>query len=279
MHLDWIKNGFTKTDICKMASFISNEDPFQNITMSNIQKEMGGQIEYKDTLLASDFEKITFLFLNYSERLLDLSFLKYCINLEEIVFGRQNLYSLDLLRNLDKIKKIDARNNKIIDIDCLYSLKDLEELNLEMNPINSLKAVKHLKHLKKINIDTINDENEVIHILKNNNNCSIKYILKGDTTDFSKFIFPNYFIYISKQQNKISILLEARNETLERDPILDFPAELISKSTFDDNYIAKIKQEVTIRFHKIYGSSTKLNDSKLLRYNEFYSLEYSHSFQ
>ena len=278
MHLHWIKNGFTKEDISKIHDLVTTEDPFQNVTMKKMQKEMGGHIEHKNALLSSDFEKITFLYLNYSEHVLDLSFLKYCVNLEEIKMPHQKLKSLEVLANLEQIKKIDARFNDIENINCLYALMDLQEINLENNPVTSLQPIKHLNKLTKINIDTIGDENEVFQILKNNDNCSIKYILKGDSIDFDKFIFPNYFIYISKQQNKISIFIESRNEKFERDSSLDFTSEFFNQSTFEDNYIAKIKLEVTDRIDKIYGGSTIVNNSELFRDNEFYWLDYTHFF-
>ena len=277
-HLHWIEKGFTTKDISKIHQLLTSEDPFQNVTMKIMQKEMGGQIEYKDALLSSDFEKITFLYLSYSEHVLDLSFLKYCVNLEEIKMPHQKLKSLEVLANLEQIKKIDASFNDIENINCLYALKNLEEINLENNPVTSLQPIKHLNKLTKINIDKIEDENEVFQILKNNDNCSIKYILKGDSIDFDKFIFPNYFIYISKQQNQISIFMESRNEEFERDSSLDFPLELFNQSAFNDNYIAKIKMEVINRIDKIYGGSAIVNNSKLFRDNEFYWLDYTHIF-
>jgi hypothetical protein len=200
------------------------------------------------------------------------------VNLEEIKMPHHKIKSLEVLANLEQIKKIDVRDNDIENIDCLYALRDLEEINLENNPVKSLQPIKHLNKLTKINIDTIEDENEVFQILKNNHNCSIKYILKGDSIDFDKFIFPNYVIHISKQQKKISIFLESRNKKFERDSSLDFPSELFNQSAFDDNYIAKIKLEVTDRIDKIYGASTIVNNSKLFRDNDFYWLEFTDFF-
>jgi hypothetical protein len=72
MHLYWIDNGFSKEDVRKIHNLVTDEVPFQNVTMKKMQNAMRGQIKYKDSLLSSDYEKLTFLHLNYSEHVLDL---------------------------------------------------------------------------------------------------------------------------------------------------------------------------------------------------------------
>jgi Leucine-rich repeat (LRR) protein len=165
MHLHWIEKGFTKEDVKKIHNLVTTEDPFQNVTMNKMQKEMRGQIKYKDPLLTSDFEKITFLYLNYSEHLLDLSFLKYCVNLEEIKFGRQKLKNLKAIENLENIRFIDASSNEIENIDVLYAFTNLKKIDLEYNLILSLMPIAHLSKLKEIIIDKIDDEKWVFQIL------------------------------------------------------------------------------------------------------------------
>lgn len=280
MHLHWIEKGFTTEDISKIRSLVSNEDPFQNVTMKNLQKEMGGQIEYKDTLLSSDFEKITFLYLNYSEYVLDLSFLKYCVNLEEIKFGQQKLKNLDILKNLENIRIIDASSNEIENIDILYAVKNLEKLNLEYNPILSLKPLAHLNKLKSIVIDEIRDEKWVFQILKNNKICSIDYIIKGDTLDYENFVFPKYHIGISMKEDANSIFLTGMNDNYKNCYLvefpIDFPENLVSQPDFYERYLNKIKQQTAERLEIILEDKIQVNDAQMYYSREKYSFEYTH---
>lgn len=275
-HLYWIENGFTKEDIRKIHNEVWDEHIFDNVTMKRIQKKKGYSIAHKEIIEASDFEKITYLYLDYAEHILDLSFLKYCTNLEEIKMPYQKLKNLEELANLEKIRKINANYNYINNIDCLYAMSNLEELKIESNPIDSLLAIRHLKKLNKIEIDTIKDENEVFHILKNNNNCSINYILKGGDIDFENLIFPKYLVNISKKENSISLVLEARTNDNDLNSTIYFPEALANQDHFIDYYIDKIKQMTTERLEKILGNSFEINKSKLLRYTDIFSLQYDH---
>jgi len=276
-HLYWIENGFTKEDIRKIHNEVWDEHIFDNVTMTRIQKKKGYSIKHKEIIEASDFEKITFLYLDYAEHILDLSFLKYCRNLEEIKMPYQKLKSLEVLANLEKIRKIDVRYNDINNIDCLYAMRNLEELRIDNNPIESLHAIKHLKKLNKIEIDTLKDENEVLHILRNNNTCSINYILQGGDIDFENLIFPKYLVNISKKENSISFVLEARTHDNDLNSTVYFPEGLANQDHFIDYYIEKIKQMTTERLEKILGNSFEINKSKLLRYVDLFSLQYEHN--
>jgi hypothetical protein len=279
-HLYWIENGLTKEDISKIHSLVTNEDPFQNVTMKKLQKEMGGQIKYKDTLLSSHFEKITFLYLNYSEHILDLSFLKYCVNLEEIKFGNQKLKNLNALENLENIRIINASSNEIENIDVLYTFKNLEKLNLEYNPILSLKPIAHLNKLKEIKIDEISDEKWVFQVLKNNKICSIDYIIKGGVLDYESFIFPKYHIGLSMKEDSISIYLTGMNDNYkycysEEDPI-DFPEKLVSQTDFYVRYLNNIKLQAAERLENILEEKIQINEAQIYYNKEKYSFEYKH---
>lgn len=276
MHLHWIKIGLTKKDIQKIHFEVTDEYMFENVTMKRMQNKTEGSIEYKKIIQASDFEKITCLYLNYSEHILDLSFLKYCVNLEEINLRNQKLKNLDVLENLENIKLIDARDNEIENIDVVYAFKKLEELDLERNPIRSLKAITHLKKLRKVSIDEINNENEVIEILKNNKICSVNYIIKGNDTDFENFIFPKYHIILSKKENTISIDLEATTDECKIGTKINFPKELEIKSCFVDKYILKIKDEATERLEEILGTPIQINPKQMFFDMDYYWFKYKH---
>ena len=261
-HLYWIENGLTKEDIRKIHSEVWDEHIFDNVTMKRIHTKKGYAIPQKEIIEASDFEKITYLYLDYAEFILDLSFLKYCTNLEEIKMPYQNLKSLEVIANLEKIKKIDVGYNNIENINCLYAMSNLEELRIENNPIE---------------IDTIIDENEVLHIIKNNNICSIKYILNGNEIDFENLLFPKYLVIISKIENSLSIILEARTHDNDLNSTIYFPETLANQDYFIDFYINKINQITKERLEKIVGTSIEINKSELLRYVDLFSFQYKHN--
>lgn len=275
-HLYWIESGLTKEDIRKIHSEVWDDHIFENVTMKRIHKKKGYSLQQREFLDASDFEKITYLYLDYAEHILDLSFLKYCTNLEEIKMPYQKLTSLEVLGTLEKIKKIDARHNYIENIDCLYAMSNLEELKIENNPIESLHAIKHLKKLNKIEIDVLKDENEVFHILSNNNTCSINYILLGDKIDFENLIFPKYLVIIKKKENSLSIIMEARTDDNDLNSTIYFPDGLANQDQFIDFYIAKIKKLTTERFIKILGEPFEIQSLNLYRYTDMFSLRYNH---
>lgn len=280
MHLHWIKKGFTKKDISKIHNLVTSEDPFQNVTIKKMQKEMGGQIEYKDSLQSSDYEQIKFLYLNYSERVLDLSFLKYCVNLEEIVISNQKLKNLNALENLEKIRIIDASSNEIENIDILYSFNNLEEINLEYNPILSLKSITHLNKLKHIKIDEISNEKEIFPLLKNSKNCFIDYIIKGNTLDYENFIFPKYHIGFSRNEGAIKFFMIGMNDNYKNSfsssyPI-KFPENFITQPDFYDRYIFKIKKETKERLEAILGMEILINGTKMFYDKDLYSFSYEH---
>lgn len=276
MHLHWIKIGLTKKDIQKIHFEVTDEYMFENVTMKRMQNITEGLIEYKNVIEASDFEKITYLYLNYSEHILDLSFLKYCVNLEEINLRNQKLKNLEVLENLENIRIINASDNNIANIDVLYAFKNLEELDLERNPIRSFKAITHLKKLRKVNIDEINNESEVIEIIKNNKICSVNYIIKGNDSDFENFIFPKYHIILSKKENTLSIDLEATTDEYKIDTKINFPKELEIQSDFKDKYILKIKDVATELLEEILGTPIQINPKQMFFDMDYYSFQYEH---
>jgi len=70
--------------------------------MYKVQEILDYKLQFKDFFSASDYEKITFLWTQLSDDDIDLSFLKYCINLEEVnisCYNETNLESLHTIPN------------------------------------------------------------------------------------------------------------------------------------------------------------------------------------
>jgi hypothetical protein len=83
-------------------------------------------------------------------------------------------------------------------------------------------------------------------------------------------------VNISKKENLISLVLEARTHDNDLNSTIYFPEGLANDDHFIDYYIDKIKQMTTERLEKILGNSFEINRSKLLRYVDLFSFQYEH---
>ena len=132
-HLHWIEKGIIKEDISKSYNQIKDNNIFSCVKMHQIQENMGYKVNYKEVITESDYEKIRFLWLSLSSSKIDLSFVKFCTNLEEINIGCFDEVNLDLLKENTKLKHIIANANNIENINALYAHSNLEVLNIEFN--------------------------------------------------------------------------------------------------------------------------------------------------
>ena len=275
-HLHWIEKGITEEEISKSYSEIKNKDIFSGVNMRQIQENIGYKVNYKEVITASDYEKIKFLWLSLSNSKIDLSFVKFCTNLEEINIGCFDEVNLDVLKENTKLKHIIANGNKIENIEALYAHTNLEVLNIVNNPCCSLKPIAHLKNLKKIDVYLIEDETDALMILKNNPICSMDYIVSGSATDFDNFNFPCYHIIIHKNETQISFLFEALEKAEKFTEELKFPKELVLLESFKDKYYAAAKKDLITRLEVITEAPVVLNREELLYYQYIYMFEYIH---
>ena len=275
-HLYWIENGITDEEISKSYTEIKNKDIFSGVKMNQIQENMRYKVNYKEVITASDYEKIKFLWLSLSNTKIDLSFVKFCTNLEEINIGCFDEVNLDTLRENTKLKHIIANGNKIENIEALYAHTNLEVLNIENNPCCSLKPIAHLKNLKKIDVYLIEDEIDALMILKNNPICTMDYIVSGSATDFDNFNFPFYHIIINKNETQISFIIEAIESVDKFTQELEFPKELVQLQSFKDKYYPTAKKELITRLEVITDAPVVLNREELGFYQDNYMFEYVH---
>jgi hypothetical protein len=275
-HLHWIEKGITEEDISKSYKEIKNKDIFSGVNMHQIQENMGYKVNYKEVITASDYEKIKFLWLSLSSSKIDLSFVKFCTNLEEINIGCFDKVNLDVLRENTKLKHIIANGNKIENIEALYAHTNLEVINIENNPRCSLKPIAHLKNLKKIDVDLIDDEIDALMILKNNPICNMDYLVSGTATDFEKFNFPFFHIIIHKNETQVSFVVEAIEKADKFTQELKFPKELVLLQTFQDKYLDAVQKDLTARLEIITEAPVVINLEELVYYQDNYMFEYIH---
>jgi hypothetical protein len=275
-HLNWIENGMTKQEIHKSYNEVKSKDIFGGVHMKELQENLGHGQLYKDDVLTSDYDKITFLWANLSIEKIDLSFLKYCTNLEEINIGCYNEINLDALNHNTKLKTIIANGNNINNIEALHNHKDLEYLNIENNPCCSLEPIAHFKNIKKIEVDLIANEIDALYVLNNNSICTLNYLIKGGETDFDKFIFPFFHVIITKNLNQIKISIEGIKIADKFTTALAFPIELATEEAFVKKYYAKAKTDLISRLKLITGEDVVLNIKEIMYYQDFYMIEYIH---
>ena len=275
-HLYWIENGTARDEVLKAYQKIKDEDIFSGVNLHQIQKSMVYEVNYKEVITAPEYEKINFLWLNLSRVKIDLSFVKFCTNLEKINIGCFDELNLDVLKENTKLKLIIANGNKIANIEALYAHSDLEVLNIENNSCCSLKPIAHLKNLKKIDVDLIEDEIDALMILNNNPICKIDYMVSGSATDFDKFNFPFYHITIKKNETQISFFIEAIEKADKFTQELKFPKELLLLQSFKDKYYTAVKKELISRLEIITKAPVILNLEELIFYQDNYMFEYIH---
>ena len=275
-HLHWIEEGFTKEEIYKLYHEIKREDIFSGVNMHQIQEKMSYELNYKEVITASDYDKIKFLWLSLSRICFDLSFVKFCSNLEEINIGCFNEENLDALKENVRLKKIIANGNKIANIEALYAHDELEFINIENNPCISIKPIAHLKKIKELKVGLIEDEIDALMILKNNPICNMDYMVSGSATHFDKFNFPFYHITIKKNETQISFFIEAIEKADKFTQELKFTKELFLLQSFKDKYYDSVKKELICRLEIITGAPVILNLEELIYYQDNYMFEYSH---
>jgi hypothetical protein len=263
-HLHWIEQGISKEELIKTYKEIKDKDIFSGVKMHQIQENLGYKVNYKEVITTSDYEKIKFLWLSLSSSKIDLSFVKFCTNLEEINIGCFDKVNLDVLIENTKLKQIIANGNKIENINALYSHSDLEVLNIENNSCCSLKPIAHLKNLKKIDVDLIDNEIDALMILKNNLICNMDYLVSGNATDFEKFNFPFYHVIIHKNETQISFAIEAIEKADKFTQELKFPKEVVLLQTFKDKYLDNVKKDLISRLEIITGTPVILNLEELV---------------
>ncbi|ELY2011351.1 hypothetical protein SL057_002421 [Flavobacterium psychrophilum] len=272
-HLYWAENGISKEEIyetCKKAK----DDVFCNPNMYKVQEILDYKIQSKEIFSASDYEKITFLWTHLSDEDIDLSFLKYCSNLGEINISCYNETNLESLRNNTKLKKIIAHDNKITNIEALYNHNDLEHLNIENNPCTSIKPIAHLKKIKRLELGLIENEIDVLNILKNNPACVVHYLIKGGEIDFENFIFPYYRMSIIQNESKIEMILFGIEQAHPESNWIEIPKKLMENEEYVEKKNKKLFQEMTKRLEKITNRITIIDEDKTHFYLNYYQSNY-----
>lgn len=275
-HLYWIEQNITRDAITKSYKEIKEEDIFSGVNIHQIQKSMGYEVNYKEVITASEYEKIKFLWLNLSRVKIDLSFVKFCSNLEEINIGCFDEVNLNSLKDNIRLKKIIANGNKISNIEVLYAHNDLEFINIEDNPSISIKPIAHLKKIKELSVGLIDREIDVLNIVKNNSICKVKYIIDGGKTNFENFIFPYYQLIITKGEIQINIDIEGVEDVSSYPTETRIPEYLLENKDYLEKMINNLINNISKRLEIILGKPITFESNNSYSFGYSYHLNYTH---
>jgi hypothetical protein len=267
-HIYWSENEITVEKLKEVASEIKGKDIFMQVDAQKVNLKLGYKILYKEDITLEDYQKIKFLSFNFSSKIIDLSFVKYCSNLEEVDVNCFKLENLEVFRENKLLKKITACNNSIANIEALFEHHNLEHLILENNPPLSLKPIAHLTKIKTIDICLIDDESYALNFVKLN--CKVNYIINGGSTDFENFIFNYYQIIIEKNESEIKMDIEGVETTTVYPIETKIPEYLLEDEEYTKRMINNLIKQVTARFEIILGKRVELD------LNESYSFGYSY---
>lgn len=276
-HLHWINNSITQEKLLNGIREIKSKTPFLCINFEHLEKHFGYTIDLNEIITQSEFNKIKFLWLQYSKTTVDLDFVSYCTNLEEINFESFSLTNLDFIKHNSTLKKIVATNNIISDIEIISQFKDLEYLYIENNPCLSLNPIEDLKKIKQINSYGILDDKSVYSLLQKNKNLTINYLIKGEVLDFDKLSFPLYRVSVVKTNSKIDIEIEGLNDLENLYYSFNYPKEIQDKKGFDQFQKEKSEEHISKWLEKYLEYKPKINCNQLYYCNEFYLINYSHN--
>ena len=269
-HIYWSENEITLEKLKEVASEIKGKDIFMQVDAQKVNLKLGYKILYKEEISIEDYQKIKFLSFNFSNKIINLSFVKYCSNLEEVDVNCFKLENLEVFRENKLLKKITARNNSIANIEALFEHHNLEHLILDNNPPLSLKPIAHLTKINTLDICLIDDESYVLNFVKLNSNCKVNYIINGGPTDFENFIFNYYQIIIEKTENQIEIDIEGVEDVVYYPLETKIPEHLQEDKLYYERFINSLINEITNRLEIILDKKVNLN------LDETYSFGYSY---
>ena len=157
-HLFWINNGYDSVNLNGVLMSLRNKNPFRSIKLNHFEDKIGRP--QTDDFELKDLGKLTYFYpclINFDG---DLSFLKYCTNLEYVDFAGLNLVDISDLKHLKNLTEIDLSCTNINSIDSLSTLANIEVLNLQNCNTVSLAPLLDHRKIKKIVLDNVEKEKD-----------------------------------------------------------------------------------------------------------------------
>ena len=117
---------------------------------------------------------------------------------------------------------------------------------------------------------------DALHIIKNNSNCSITYLIEGGETDFDNFIFPYLYFLISKDEKCIDIHIEGVNDNSSYPTETRIPEELLQNKEYMDRLMNSLSMAIKKRLEIILGTKISFDFKNSYSFGYSYHLNYIH---
>ena len=258
-HLHWVNNGYDLRKINDVIKVIRNENPISCISLSQLESKIGKQ---NNTVFdENELKKITYLFPKFINFDCNLNFLKHCENLEVIDLSSLEIVDISDLSHLKNLTKLNLSSTKIESIEALSNLGKLVELNIQDCIPVSLKPLINHKNLNTILIDDIENEDDILEIFSNQQECISVYVIKNNT-DLNRFSFPKYWLYVKLDKDNLTVEMKSLM-TDKWGSLCEFPSEMLEDVSFMDEYMELLNSELDKRINAILKSNFEiLNEQK-----------------
>lgn len=263
-HLFWINNGYDSVKLYEEIKGLRNQNPFRAIKLNQIEDKIGRTIS--DDFDLKELEKLTYIYPYLIDFDGDLSFLKYCINLNEANFSNINLVDIGDYKYLKNLTKLDLSNTNINSIDVLTSLVKIEELNLENCKLVSLAPLLHHNKLIKIILDNIEEEDDVLNIISNQEAISAEYYVHN-CKELMGLTFPRYLVCVNLEKEALLISMTSI-VTDKFSSFLEIPIAMKDDSSFVEAYINLLDAELDKRIKAILKANYEIVESSKYYTNE-----------
>ena len=258
-HLHWVNNGYDLRKINDVIKVIRNENPISCISLSQLESKIGKQ---NNTVFdENELKKITYLFPKFINFDCNLNFLKHCENLEVIDLSSLEIVDISDLSHLKNLTKLNLSSTKIESIEALSKLDKLVELNIQDCIPVSLKPLINHKNLNTILIDDIENEDDILEIISNQQECISVYVIENKT-NLNRFSFPKYWLYVKLDKDNLTVEMKSLM-TDKWGSLCEFPSEMLEDVCFMDEYMELLNSELDKRVNAILKSNFEiLNEQK-----------------
>lgn len=181
-HLSWISKGYSFDDILAIQRKLSDNNPFEEMGLMQIQFHIGGSVSQKISYCKDEYQLIKYLIIDSDELSGDIEFIKNCTQLENLIISGEMITDISFLEKLIHLKTID----------------------LKENPITTLKPILHFTQLNYLRI-FLGIEEEVFELVTNSKQCVVSYCLPNLHGCFNAYWINNWVFIIDYTKYSYSI--------------------------------------------------------------------------